>query len=64
MKGRHFRKLRRGLGRTQAQLADDIGVAANTVARYERDELAIPEPVARLLKRLADQPLPPRRTTK
>ena len=30
------------------ELAEELGVTSNTVARYERDELAIPEPVARL----------------
>jgi transcriptional regulator with XRE-family HTH domain len=34
---------------TQAELAKAIGVASNTVARYERDEVRIPEPVARLI---------------
>lgn len=34
---------------TQAELARALGVAPNTVARYERDESGIPEPVARLV---------------
>lgn len=34
---------------TQAALARALGVEPNTVARYERDESGIPEPVARLV---------------
>jgi transcriptional regulator with XRE-family HTH domain len=34
---------------TQKELAEALGVASNTVARYERDETGIPEPVARLV---------------
>jgi transcriptional regulator with XRE-family HTH domain len=45
--------LRKQLAWTQAQAAREIGVASNTVARWERDELAIGEPEARLLRLLA-----------
>jgi transcriptional regulator with XRE-family HTH domain len=55
MKGRTLRGLRRKLGWTQAQLADAVGVASNTIARYERDELKIPEPVARLVRLVPKQ---------
>jgi transcriptional regulator with XRE-family HTH domain len=34
---------------TQKEIAEALGVAPNTVARYERDESGIPEPVARLV---------------
>ena len=34
---------------TQRELAKELGVTWNTVARYERDEMRIPEPVARLV---------------
>ncbi|MBI3827493.1 MAG: helix-turn-helix domain-containing protein [Candidatus Rokubacteria bacterium] len=37
---------------TQVAFAARLGVHANTLARYERDELPIPEPVARLAKLL------------
>ena len=47
--GSQLRKLRRRLGKTQKEMADLTGVHWNTVARYERDELAIPEPLARLV---------------
>lgn len=49
MKGKALRAERARLGMTQAELAKAIGVAPNTVARYERDESGIPEPVARLV---------------
>jgi transcriptional regulator with XRE-family HTH domain len=48
MKGAALRKQRKTLGMTQVELARALGVAPNTVARYERDESGIPEPVARL----------------
>ena len=49
MKGAVLRKQRKVLGMTQVELARALGVAPNTVARYERDESGIPEPVARLV---------------
>jgi transcriptional regulator with XRE-family HTH domain len=56
MNGTRLRTLRRKLlNWTQSQLAEALGVAANTVARYERDELKIPEPVARLTNRLVKE---------
>lgn len=48
-----FRSLRKETGLTQVQLSKALGVRANTVARWERGELRIGEPVARLLKLLA-----------
>lgn len=48
MKGAALRKRRKALGMTQVELAQALGVTSNTVARYERDESGIPEPVARL----------------
>src|SRR5262245_59420997 len=36
--------------KTQVAFAALLGVHANTLARYERDELRIPKPVARLAK--------------
>ena len=53
MEGAELRSIRSRLGWTQAQLAGEIGVAVNTVARWERDERGIPEPVARLAKLIA-----------
>jgi hypothetical protein len=51
VKGQELRALRGT--RTQVTYAEQLGVQANTVARYERDELPIPEPVARLARCLA-----------
>jgi len=48
-----LRAIRRRLGWTQVELAEALGVASNTVARYERGELGIPEPTARLIERVA-----------
>jgi DNA-binding transcriptional regulator YiaG len=51
-----FRQLRRRVGLTQLQLSQALGVRANTVARWERGELRIGEPAARLLTVLASNP--------
>ena len=51
MNGEELRKLR---GRqTQVAFAAQLGVHSNTLARYERDDLTIPEPVARLARILS-----------
>lgn len=42
MTGDELRKKREDLRLTQEQLATALGVAANTVARWERGERAIP----------------------
>jgi transcriptional regulator with XRE-family HTH domain len=52
MTSQELRRLRSGLGLTQAQLADKVGVTQNTVARWEIGLRRIPEPVSRLLARL------------
>jgi len=48
MDGKELRRRRDQMKLTQVELSEELGVTSNTVARYERDELAIPEPVARL----------------
>lgn len=53
MTGREIRVLRQQLGWTQVALADAVGVTSNTVARWERGEMAISEPTVRLLKKIA-----------
>jgi transcriptional regulator with XRE-family HTH domain len=58
MTGKDVLKLRRRCGWTQAKLAEALGVTANTVARWERDELGIREPVARLIQLIAAQQAP------
>lgn len=42
MKGTKLRERRVALGLTQQGLADKLEVSRNTVARWERDEMAIP----------------------
>jgi DNA-binding transcriptional regulator YiaG len=42
MEGIELRERREALGMTQERLAAALNVAANTVARWERDERAIP----------------------
>lgn len=56
VKPSEFRTLRKAIGLTQVRLSEALGVRANTVARWERGELRIGEPVARLLKLLASNP--------
>lgn len=52
MKGKTLRAIRKRLGLTQVQLAKRIGITSNTVARWERDELPIREPMVRLIHTL------------
>ena len=40
---------------TQAELAKEIGVARNTVTRWEIDLVGIPEPTAKLIRLIAAQ---------
>jgi transcriptional regulator with XRE-family HTH domain len=63
MTGQELRKVRTGLKLTQKDLAARIGVTSTSVARWERDEVGISEPVARLVRMLT-QPHPPRRREK
>jgi transcriptional regulator with XRE-family HTH domain len=55
MTGKEIRALRRKLDWTQVALAEAIGVTSNTVARWERGEMAISEPAARLLQKIAGE---------
>lgn len=56
MTGKEILKIRERLKWTQAQLAEAVGVTWNTIARWERDEVGIGEPAARLIRRiLAEQ---------
>ena len=48
--GSVLRRLRTRAGLTQASLAAKLGVASNTVARWERNERTITEPMARLIR--------------
>lgn len=49
MKGTELRALRHSLNWSQAKLAKEMGCSWNSVARYERDEMTISEPIARLV---------------
>ena len=57
MSGVEIRAFRKKLGWTQMAFADAIGVTSNTVARWERGEMAISEPAARLVKKIAAEQL-------
>jgi transcriptional regulator with XRE-family HTH domain len=50
-----LRKIRQRLRWTQEKLANAVGVARNSVARWERGEMAISEPAARLIRMIAAQ---------
>lgn len=52
MTGSELRTYRLRLKLTQAELADKLGVTSNTVARWERDEMAIPPYLPLALKSL------------
>ena len=48
--GQQMRKIRKGLGLTQQELALLVGVATNSIARQERGEMGIRESLARLIQ--------------
>jgi len=50
MDGPALRRLRRRARLTQRALATRLGVAENTVARWERNEVTISEPMTRLIR--------------
>ncbi len=52
MTGKQLTTIRKRMKWTQAQLGDAIGVTGNTIARWERDEMAVNEPAARLILRI------------
>jgi transcriptional regulator with XRE-family HTH domain len=53
MKPQELKKIRKQLGLTQAQLAELVGIAPNSIARQERGEIGIREPLAKLLRMIA-----------
>ncbi len=61
MSGEELLKIRKRLKWTQAQLAASVGVTWNSVARWERGELGISEPAARLIRRILAEEKPKRR---
>lgn len=56
MTGEELRRIRKRLGLTQVALAERLGVAPNSVARWERNEVPIREVVARLIRLLSKTP--------
>jgi transcriptional regulator with XRE-family HTH domain len=54
MTGKEVRTLRLKLGLTQAELAEKVGVARNTVTRWEMGVLGVRESAARLMQLLAN----------
>ena len=52
MAGDELRKHRRQLNLTQKEMANVVGVHKNSLARMERDEMTISEPVARFIRLL------------
>ena len=61
MTGDELRGIRAKLGLTLVGMAELIGVHWNTIARWERDEVGIPEPAARLARILSKQTQPGKR---
>jgi transcriptional regulator with XRE-family HTH domain len=49
MTGKELREIRHRLGWTLKVMADEIGTTLTSVARWERGEVGISEPVARLV---------------
>jgi DNA-binding transcriptional regulator YiaG len=58
VKPEELKRMRARLGLTQVKLAAELGVTSNTVARWETGIRGIPEPVARLVERLAAERRP------
>jgi transcriptional regulator with XRE-family HTH domain len=56
VEGKTLRRLRRASRLTQAELAKQLGVTPNTVARWERGEVAISDPMARLISLTLGKP--------
>ena len=50
MDGKELKAIRTRLKLTQVQFAELVGVTSNTVARWERDEMTMREPAARLIQ--------------
>ncbi len=61
MTGKKLSEIRDRLQWTQAKLGEALGVTGNTVARWERGEMKISEPAARLVLRIqAEQKAKPK----
>lgn len=64
MTGQKLKALRRRTGLTQAALAELVGVAPNSIARFERDELVMKPTTARLIEFVTRDLLAKRTTVK
>lgn len=53
MTGTQLRRYRKQLGLTQKQMAEQLGLHWNSLARMERDEIGISEPVVKLVRMIA-----------
>jgi len=53
--GDEVRRVRKALGMTQRTFAEAVGVARNTVARWERDELTVGSTAAILIRLLGER---------
>lgn len=53
MTAREMKAIRKDLDWSQARLAAAVGIATGSIARQERGELGISEPVARLIRLIA-----------
>jgi transcriptional regulator with XRE-family HTH domain len=58
MTPKQVKRIRTRLGLTQTQLAEQLGVTQNTVARWEIGARGIPVPTAKLLQRLGAEARP------
>lgn len=64
MTGDELKRIRQRLKFTQVQFAEHIGVTSNTVARWERDEVTITEPMVRLIRLLTKPAIRPDASTR
>ena len=66
MAPRELKRIRRGLGLTQAALAAELGVSRVSLARWEIGQHPIPELASRLIRHLAREgtPMPARRASR
>ena len=53
MNGKELKQIRHRLGLTQKQMAETVGIHWNSLARMERDEMRITEPMSKLIQLLA-----------
>ena len=52
MQGKELKAIRERLKLTQVEFAELVGVTSNTIARWERGEVPIREPMARLIQNI------------